>query len=75
MMTQKQWKLGNSSSVHVNGLTDSFAVLTHLFNHFANPPTCIAAIYANNKAAIEKRCPLQIRNTNSATIPTPNYGY
>ena len=37
----------------------------------ANPPTCIAAIYAKNKVEIEKRCSLQIRNTNSAIIPTP----
>ena len=37
----------------------------------ANPPSCIAAIYAKNKAGIEKRCLLQIRNMNSATIPTP----
>ena len=36
----------------------------------ANPPSCIAAIYAKNKAGIEKRCSLQIRNMNSATIPT-----
>ena len=37
----------------------------------ANPPSCIAAIYAKKKAWIEKRCSLQIRNTNSATIPIP----
>ena len=37
----------------------------------ANPPSCIAAIYAKDKAGIEKRCSLQIRNMNSATIPTP----
>ena len=37
----------------------------------ANPLSCIAAIYAKNKAGIEKRCSLQIRNMNSATIPTP----
>ena len=35
----------------------------------ANPPSCIAAIYAKNKAGIKKRCSLQIRNMNSATIP------
>ena len=34
----------------------------------ANPPSCISAIYAKNKAGIEKRCSLQIRNMNSATI-------
>ena len=37
----------------------------------ANPPSCIAAIYAENKVGIEKRCSLQIRNANSASIPTP----
>ena len=30
---QKEWEFQNSSSVHVNSLMDSFAVLTHLFNH------------------------------------------
>ena len=37
----------------------------------ANPPSCITAIYTKDKAGIEKRCSLQIRNTNSATIPMP----
>ena len=37
----------------------------------ANPPLCITAIYTKNKVGIEKRCSLQIRNTVSATIPTP----
>ena len=37
----------------------------------ANPPSCFAAIYAKNKAGIKKRCSLQIRNMNSATVPTP----
>ena len=36
----------------------------------ANPCSCIVAIYAKNKARIQKRCSLQIRNMNSATIPT-----
>ena len=36
----------------------------------ANPPTCITTIYTKNKARIEKRCSLQIRNTNSVSIPT-----
>ena len=36
-----------------------------------NPPSCITAIYAKNKVGIEQRCSLQIRNTHSATIPTP----
>ena len=49
---------------------DSFAVLLYPFQSLANPPSCITAIYAKNKAGIEKRCLLQIRNTNSANIPT-----
>ena len=35
----------------------------------ANQLSCITAIYAKDKAGIEKRCSLRIRNTNSATIP------
>ena len=46
------------------------SINTHL-QPLANPPSCIAAIYAKNKVGIEKRCLLQIRDTNSATIPTP----
>ena len=37
----------------------------------ANPQSCIAAIYTKNKAGIEKRYSLQIRNANSVSIPTP----
>ena len=37
----------------------------------ANPPSCIAAIYAKNKANIETRCSIQIWNANSVSIPMP----
>ena len=36
----------------------------------ANPPSCITAIYAKNKAGIETRCSLQIWNANGVSIPT-----
>ena len=36
-----------------------------------NPPSCITAIYAENKAGIECQCSLQVQNTHSTTIPTP----
>ena len=36
----------------------------------ANPPTCISALYAKDKASIEKRCSLQIKKANSVGIPT-----
>ena len=48
-----------------------FCSLNTLLQPFANPPTCIVAIYTKDKAGIEKRCSLQIRNTNSVSIPTP----
>ena len=37
----------------------------------ANPPMCIAALYAKDKVGIEKRCLLQIRKANSVNIPAP----
>ena len=37
----------------------------------ANSPSCNAATHTKNKTEIEKRCSLQIRNTNNATNPTP----
>ena len=37
----------------------------------AKPSSYMTAIYAKNKAGIEKRCSLQIRGMDSATIPTP----
>ena len=36
----------------------------------AKPPSCNRAIYAKNKAGIEKRCSLKIRNVNSVSNPT-----
>ena len=48
-----------------------FCSLSTPFQPLSNPPSSIAAIYAKNKAGIVKRCSLQIRNMNSATIPTP----
>ena len=35
-----------------------------------NPPTCISAFYAKDKANIKKRCSLQIRKASSVSIPT-----
>ena len=37
----------------------------------ANPPTCIAALYAKDTVGIKKRCSRQIRKANSVSIPTP----
>ena len=48
-----------------------FCSLNTPLQPLANPTTCIAALYAKNKARIEKRCSLQIRKVNSVGIPTP----
>ena len=37
----------------------------------ANPPSCITALYTKNKAGIKYWYSLQLKNTCSATIPTP----
>ena len=36
----------------------------------ANPPTCIPALYAKDKASIKKRCSLQTRKASSVSIQT-----
>ena len=59
-----------NSSVYVKKLMDSFAILIHLFSPLPTNQSCITAIYAKNKAGIEKRCSLQIRNANSVSIST-----
>ena len=48
-----------------------FCSINTLLETLANTPSCIAAIYAKNKAGIQKGCSLQVRNTNGATISTP----
>ena len=35
----------------------------------ANPPSCITALYTKNAATISTRCSLQIRKTQSISIP------
>ena len=47
-----------------------FCSITTPLQPLSNPPSCISATYAKNKAGIEKGCDLQMRNTNSTTIPT-----
>ena len=48
-----------------------FCSLNTPLQQFANPPTCIAALYTKHKPGIEKRCSLQIRRANSVSILTP----
>ena len=40
------------------------------FQPLANPPTCIAALYAKRKPSITSKCSLQICKTTTTTLPT-----
>ena len=40
------------------------------FQPLANPPTCIAALYAKSKPSITSKCSLQLHKTTTTTLPT-----
>ena len=40
------------------------------FQPLANPPTCIAALYAKSKASITLKCSLQLCKTTTTALPT-----
>ena len=40
------------------------------FQPLANPPLCVAALYARSPADITSQCSLQIRKTSDANLPT-----
>ena len=52
---------------HANG---QFCSITTPFQPLANPPTCIAALYAKNKVGIASKCSLQICKATITTLPT-----
>ena len=51
--------------------TSQWTVLLHFhtFQLLANPPTCIAALYANSKTGIASKCSLQIWKTTTPNLP------
>ena len=40
------------------------------FNPLANPPSCIAALYAKSTVDITSKCSLQIRKASATNLPT-----
>ena len=40
------------------------------FQPLANPPTCIAALYAKSKTSITTKCSLQLHKTTTTALPT-----
>ena len=47
-----------------------FCNLSTLLLPLANPPICVSALHAKDKAIIQKRCSLHIRKASSISIPT-----
>ena len=52
---------------HANG---QFCSISTPFHLLANPPTCIAALYAKSKTGIASKCSLQIHKTTTTNLPT-----
>ena len=47
-----------------------FCHISTPFQPLANPPTCIAALYAKSKASIASKCSLQLCKTTTTALPT-----
>ena len=47
-----------------------FCHISTPFQLLANPPTCIAALYAKSKTGIASKCSLQIHKTTTTNLPT-----
>ena len=52
---------------HANG---QFCSISTPFQLLVNPPTCIAALYAQSKTGIASKCSLQICKTTTTNLPT-----
>ena len=51
----------------VNG---QFCHISTPFQPLANPPTCIAALYAKSEASIKSKCSLQLHKASTTSLPT-----
>ena len=49
---------------------DQFCSITTPFQPLANPPSCIAALYAKSKVDIPSKCSLQIHKASATNLPT-----
>ena len=47
-----------------------FCHISTPFQPLANPPTCIAALYAKSKPSITSKCSLQLHKTSTTALPT-----
>ena len=50
--------------------TGQFCNITTLFQPLANPPSCIAALYAKSTVDITSKCSFQICKASATNLPT-----
>ena len=50
--------------------SSQFCSITTAFQPLANPPLCVATLYARSSADITSQCSLQIRKTSDVNLPT-----
>ena len=72
-MPQWEWNSLLHNFRHVNRPMDSSATSLHPSQPLANPPTCIAALYAKSKASIASKCSLQLHKTTTTAVPYSDY--
>ena len=70
--------LGETSTIEISDYqfnmckkaNGQFCILNTPLLPLANPPTCLSSLYTKDRNSIQKRCSLQVKKANSASIPT-----
>ena len=63
-------ELSNAQFETCQQANGQFCHISTPFQPLANPPTCIAALYAKSKASIASKCSLQLCKTTTTALPT-----
>ena len=63
-------ELSNTQFETCQQVNGQFCHMSMPFQPLANPPTCIAALYAKSKPGITSKCSLQLRKTTTTALPT-----
>ena len=69
-MPQWDWNSLLHNFRHVNRPNGQFCHISMPFQPLANPPTCIATLYAKSKASITSKCSLQLCKMTTTALPT-----
>ena len=69
-MPQWDWNYPHSQFEICKQANGQFCHISTPFQPLANPPTCIAALYAKSKANIESKCSLQLHKASTTPLPT-----